>query len=52
MKLKITHKTQYTYDEPVTYGLQQVRLTPVSNPHQTVHSWQVDIKGGVRELSF
>lgn len=52
MKLKISHKTQYAYDAPVNYGLQQVRLTPVSGLHQTVDNWQVDIEGGSVELSF
>lgn len=52
MKLKITHTTRYAYDAPVVYGLQQVRLTPVSSQHQTVLNWAVAIKGGVEELSF
>ncbi len=52
MKLKITHKTKYSYDAPVTYGLQQVRLIPVSTKHQTVLNWNVAVTGGVKELSF
>ena len=52
MKLQIEHKTRYTYDAPVSYGLQQVRLTPVSSRHQTVDDWQVDVVGGTLELSF
>lgn len=52
MKLRINHTTQYAYDTPVSYGLQQVRLTPVSTPHQTVNNWQVDVEGGSVELSF
>ena len=52
MRLKITHTTQYDYDTPVTYGLQQVRLTPASGAHQTVVNWTVDIDGGQRELTF
>lgn len=52
MKLNITHTTKYTYDAPVSYGLQQVRLTPVITKHQTVHNWAVEISGGTKELSF
>lgn len=52
MRLKITHQTSYTYDEPVTYGLQQVRLTPLSNSLQTVLNWDVAIEGGSAELAF
>ncbi len=52
MRLKIAHSTKYTYEQPLSYGLQQVRLTPVSSAHQTVHDWQVKITGGTTELSF
>ena len=52
MKLNITHTTKYTYDAPVSYGVQQVRLTPVSSKHQTVTDWTVEITGGAQELSF
>lgn len=52
MRLSITHRTEYEYDAPVDYALQQVRLTPTSNSQQNVMSWQVDIEGGREELSF
>lgn len=52
MKIKITHTTQYVYDAPVIYGLQQVRLTPLSSAHQTVSAWTVNIEGGAEELAF
>lgn len=52
MKLSITHVTRYCYDAPVNYGLQQVRLTPVSGPMQQVTDWSVDVTGGNTELAF
>ena len=52
MKLKITHTTSYSYDEPVSYALQQVRLTPMDNPQQKVLNWDVAIEGGKTELTF
>jgi transglutaminase-like putative cysteine protease len=52
MKLKISHTTQYAYEAPVSYGLQQLRLTPTSTQHQTVLDWNVEISGGTQELSF
>lgn len=52
MKLRISHTTTYTYDSPVTYGLQQVRLTPSSNHNQTVLDWSMEIEGGALELTF
>ena len=52
MKLKITHTTQYAYDAPVIYGLQQVRLTPKTDKNQTVLNWQIAIDGGELELAY
>ncbi|MFT5065225.1 MAG: transglutaminase-like putative cysteine protease [Yoonia sp.] len=52
MKLKITHTTQYSYDAPVSYGLQQARLTPLTSAHQTVLNWDIAIDGGAPELTF
>lgn len=51
MRLKINHTTQYAYDAPVLYGLQQVRLTPQTDHHQTVLNWSINVKGGTQELT-
>ncbi|MBU2981942.1 transglutaminase family protein [Lentibacter algarum] len=52
MKLKISHTTTYSYDEPVRYGLQQVRLTPLTDHNQTVLNWAMSVSGGSEELQF
>ncbi len=52
MRVHVSHKTVYSYEEPVPYGLQQVRLTPKSRAGQKVISWQMDITGGNKELEF
>lgn len=52
MHLKILHRTTYTYSEPVTYALQQLRLTPKARPCQKVHAWDIRIIGGKQELAF
>lgn len=52
MRLSITHTTQYRYDAPVDYALQQVRLTPHDTTQQKVHSWKVELEGGHCELSY
>ena len=52
MHLRIAHTTTYTYDAPVTYGLQQIRLTPKSHGAQTVLSWSTKVTGGKKQLSF
>lgn len=51
MKLRIRHQTTYTYDQPVRYGLQQMRLIPLTNRLQTVLNWDLAIEGGKAELT-
>lgn len=52
MKLSITHVTTYSYDTPVHYALQQLRLIPRSGHGQTVLDWDCAIKGGQKQLIF
>ncbi|MDF1854646.1 transglutaminase family protein [Pseudooceanicola sp.] len=52
MRLKISHKTVYSYDRPVHYALQQLRLTPRESIGQKVLSWSLEVSGANRELSF
>lgn len=52
MLLHVTHTTRYNYDGPVSYALQQIRLTPKDRPGQRVISWDIAVDGGKRELGF
>lgn len=52
MHLRIQHKTAYHFDQPVPYGLQQLRLTPKSRPGQRVLSWDMRVEGGRLETEF
>lgn len=52
MRLKVTHRTEYNYDEPIRYGLQRLRLWPVSGPAQTVLTWSVRVEGAREEVRF
>ncbi|MEI4231699.1 transglutaminase family protein [Roseovarius sp. D22-M7] len=52
MRLSIHHVTSYRFGGPVRFGLQQVRKTPKTTPHQTVLSWHTEITGGRKELVF
>lgn len=52
MLLKIAHTTSYHYEAPVPYALQQLRLQPKSRHNQHVVSWQIEIDGGTRQVSF
>lgn len=52
MHLTISHITEYIYDTPAPYGLQQLRLTPRSQPGQDVLNWTTDVEGGRQEAAF
>jgi len=45
MKLAITHETRYTYDSPVRYSAQYLRLTPRDTARQKVLDWRLDTPG-------
>jgi transglutaminase-like putative cysteine protease len=52
MRLKIKHVTEYTYDDPVQFSLQRLRLTPVEGPGLTVLSWNISVDGAKVEAGF
>lgn len=52
MRLSITHLTEYNYDRPVPYALQELRMTPLSDRRQKVVRWHLDIEGGRVEAEF
>ncbi|WP_340645503.1 transglutaminase family protein [Phenylobacterium sp.] len=52
MRLKITHLTEYVYDAPVAYALQQLRLTPKVSAGQSILSWSTQVEGASREAAF
>lgn len=52
MRLTIQHTTRYSFDEPVSFGLQQLRKTPKTTPTQHVLEWHTRINGGRKELSY
>jgi len=52
MRLKISHVTEYRYDDPVQYSLQRLRLTPKSQPGQTVRNWKTTVEGAHVEAGY
>lgn len=52
MRLKITHRTEYSYDQPVSYALQRLRLVPLAGPTQQVGKWELAIDGAREELRY
>lgn len=45
MKLNIEHRTCYTFNKPVGYTIQQLRLTPQDGFGQRVNNWHVKVSG-------
>jgi transglutaminase-like putative cysteine protease len=45
MILSIRHETIYRYTAPMSYTIQQLRLTPRSEAHQVVQDWRVTAPG-------
>ena len=52
MLLTIEHDTTYSYDQPVSYTIQSLRLTPQPYDGQRVRSWSVEASGGGMLSSF
>ena len=52
MRLRVDHETRYTYDAPVSYGLQQVRMRPKDSRGQKVLDWTITVEGGATELCY
>jgi transglutaminase-like putative cysteine protease len=45
MLLNIRHETRYDYEEPVSYSIQTLKLTPRADPGQRVLGWRVQSPG-------
>lgn len=52
VQIRIAHSTRYTFEEPVSFGLQQIRKTPKSRHQQEVVSWETQVTGGVKQLEY
>ena len=52
MLLKVSHRTLYSYDAPVPYALQRLRLSPRDGHTQTVLSWSIEVVGATEEVGF
>jgi len=52
MRLSIRHTTRYRFNEPVTHGLQRLRLTPKATQGQTVLDWAMDCRGAVPQVDY
>ncbi|RJL05575.1 transglutaminase family protein [Paracoccus aestuarii] len=52
MKLRISHRTVYRYQQPIRNLVQSLRLTPSVFEGQRTHDWQIDVTGGIRGPGF
>lgn len=52
MELKISHTTTYSYDQPVDYALQKIRLRPMHVAVQDIINWDIAILGGKIETQY
>lgn len=50
MQLIIRHETVYRYTAPLSYTIQQLRLTPRAEAHQRMLSWQISTAGRRHEF--
>jgi len=41
MHLKIRHRTEYRYETPVRYSIQELRLTPPTTAGQEIDRWKI-----------
>ena len=42
MHLKIRHRTEYRYETPVRYSIQELRLTPPTAMGQQIDKWKIN----------
>jgi transglutaminase-like putative cysteine protease len=54
MHLKIRHRTEYSYETPVRYSIQELRLTPSDTAGQKIDKWKINtpIKASTHHDAF
>ncbi|PEQ12017.1 transglutaminase [Novosphingobium sp. PC22D] len=52
MELAISHTTRYRFSQPVSYGLQRLRLRPKSTHGQEVLDWDMHFEGAKIEAEY
>lgn len=52
MRLTIHHTTRYLFDEPISHGVQRLRLTPKETQGQKIIGWDMTFQGAREELAY
>ncbi|MGN7454542.1 transglutaminase family protein [Paenibacillus pasadenensis] len=52
MKLRISHVTTYRYSDPVRDSVNEIRLTPVTNKHQSCYQHSISVEPNAPLLAY
>jgi transglutaminase-like putative cysteine protease len=52
MRLSISHTSHYRFADPVSHGLQRLRLTPKTTQGQEIVEWSMEYEGAKLELQY
>lgn len=52
MKLKISHYTHYTYQEPIGYSVNEIRLTPQTDSRQFCYEHSIVVNPDIKLFSY
>ncbi|MDE1467821.1 transglutaminase family protein [Aurantiacibacter sp. D1-12] len=52
MRLAVRHSTRYRFRDPVTHGVQRLRLTPKETQGQKILEWDMEYEGAKEELHY
>jgi transglutaminase-like putative cysteine protease len=52
MRLRIEHTTRYEFAQPVSHGLQRLRLTPKNTQGQKIINWTMHLSGARAEVEY
>ena len=52
MRLSITHRTRYEFEQPVVHALQRLRLTPKTTSGQNIIDWTMKYSGATEQLTY
>jgi len=52
MHLSVSHTTRYEFSEPVSHGLQRLRMKPKSTHGQKILNWQMTLEGAREQVIY
>ena len=52
MRLKVQNTIKYQFSNPVSYGMQRLRLWPQKTSDQIVDNWKIDLVGAKEQVNY